>query len=290
MAQGQPALLRAGEPDLAGAGTGAQCLIAVPLAIGERVLGVLLLSDSRSPHAFDEEHLESAIRLAGQAAVAIQTAALFDQLQEATVGIMQALGEAIESRDHYTSGHVEEVSGYAVELAAAMGLSHGDVETVRRGALLHDIGKIAVGETLLQKRGPLTEQEAEEMRQHPAIGAAIVQHVKSLSSVVPVVLYHQEKFDGSGYPQGLKGKEIPLGARIIAVTDAYHAMTSHRPYRQSLGHAHAVAELRRCAGTHFDPDVVEAFLQVLERQDCVEKGVVPTLDRDEDPLEERAAS
>ncbi len=290
MTQGRPALLRAGEPGLAATGPHAQCLIAAPLAIGERVLGVLLLSDSRSAHAFDEEHLESTIRLAGQAAVAIQTAALFDQLQEATVGIMQALGEAIESRDHYTSGHVEEVSTYAVELAAAMGLGHADVETVRRGALLHDIGKIAVGETLLQKRGPLSEQEAEEMRQHPAIGAAIVQHVKSLSSVVPVVLYHQEKFDGSGYPQGLKGKEIPLGARIIAVTDAYHAMTSHRPYRQSLGHAHAVAELRRCAGTHFDPEVVEAFLQVLDRQADGANGAVPSFNDGENPLEDRAAS
>jgi putative nucleotidyltransferase with HDIG domain len=214
VAAGRPLLLRAGDPGMAALGLHAQCLIAAPLAIGDRALGVLLLSDSRSTHAFDAEHLESTVRLADQAAAAIQIAGLFDQLQEATVGIMQALGEAIESRDQYTSGHVEEVSEYAVDLAVAMGLSRDHVETVRRGALLHDIGKIAVGETLLQKRGPLTPHEAAEMRQHPAIGAQIVQHVKSLTDVVPVVLYHQEKYDGRGYPQGLNGKEIPLGARI----------------------------------------------------------------------------
>ena len=289
VAAGQPLLLRAGDPGMAALGLHAQCLIAAPLAIGDRALGVLLLSDSRSTHAFDAEHLESTVRLADQAAAAIQIAGLFDQLQEATVGIMQALGEAIESRDQYTSGHVEEVSEYAVDLAVAMGLSRDHVETVRRGALLHDIGKIAVGETLLQKRGPLTPHEAAEMRQHPAIGAQIVQHVKSLTDVVPVVLYHQEKYDGTGYPQGLKGKEIPLGARIIAVTDAYHAMTSNRPYRPSLGHEHAVAELRRCSGTHFDPDVVAAFLQVLEAQQD-RLGAAPPLAQDGGPFEERAAS
>jgi HD-GYP domain-containing protein (c-di-GMP phosphodiesterase class II) len=127
------------------------------------------------------------------------------------------------------------------------------------------------------------------MRQHPAIGAQIVQHVKSLTDVVPVVLYHQEKYDGTGYPQGLKGKEIPLGARIIAVTDAYHAMTSHRPYRPSLGHDYAVAELRRCAGTHFDPDVVDAFLQVLEAQ-RERLSASPRLEEDGGLVEERAAS
>ena len=300
LAGGRPLLLRAGAPGLARAGPigqSAQCLIAVPLAIGERegvcntpLRGALLLSHCHSAQAFRAEHLESAIRLAGQAAVALQTADLFDQLHEATVGIMQALGEAIESRDHYTSGHVEEVGGLAVDLAVALGLDDAQIETVRRGSLLHDIGKIAVAETLLQKRGPLTPAEIETMREHPAIGAQIVQHVKSLAPVVPLVLYHHERYDGSGYPRGLRGREIPLGARIIAVADAYHAMTSDRPYRQGMSQHQAVAELRRCAGAHFDPVVVEAFLRVLEQRAATADGDAASDGHGCEDLEHRAAS
>lgn len=293
MEQRRPLLLHAGAAELATEGfigQSAQCLIAVPLALNERVLGVLLLSHSHSPHAFDDEHLESAIRLAGQAAVAIQTADLFDQLHEATIGIMQALGEAIESRDEYTGGHVEEVSGYAVDLAVSLGLGGMEIENIRRGSLLHDIGKIAVGETLLQKRGPLSPEELEAMRQHPEIGAQIVQHVKSLTNVVPLVLYHQEKYDGSGYPQGLRGEEIPLGARIIAVADAYHAMTSQRPYRASMSQDDAVAELLRCAGTHFDPAVVDAFLRVLVQRYSSRHGVRALPVDEEEMAGHRAAS
>jgi len=266
LAGGRPLLLRAGAPGLARAGAlgqCVQCLIAVPLAIGERLLGVLLLGHCHSALAFGEEHLESAIRLAGQAAVAIQTADLFDQLHEATVGIMQALSEAIERRDQYTSGHVDEVARFAVDLAVALGLDDAAIETIRRGALLHDIGKIAIGETLLQKRGPLTPEEIEVMRKHPAIGAQIVQHVKSLAHVVPLVLYHQEKYDGTGYPRGLRGPQIPLGARIIAVCDAFHAMTDNRPYRSGMGTVDALSRLRKAAGSQFDPEVVDGFGEIL---------------------------
>jgi putative nucleotidyltransferase with HDIG domain len=293
LAGGRPLLLRAGAPGLAHAGVlgqSAQCLIAVPLAIGERLLGVLLLSHGHAAQAFGAEQLESAIRLAGQAAVAIQTADLFDQLHEATVGIMQALGEAIESRDHYTSGHVEEVGGLAVDLAVALGLEDAEIETVRRGALLHDIGKIAVGEQVLQKRGPLTPAELEVMRKHPPIGAQIVQHVKSLAAVVPLVLHHHEKYDGSGYPQGLRGKEIPLGARIIAVADAYHAMTSDRPYRPGMSQHQAVSELLRCVGTHFDPAVVEAFLRVLQQRAATAHEDATAAGRGSEDIGHRAAS
>jgi putative nucleotidyltransferase with HDIG domain len=203
---------------------------------------------------------------------------------------MQALGEAIESRDHYTSGHVEEVGGLAVDLAIALGLEDAEIETVRRGALLHDIGKIAVGEQVLQKRGPLTPAELEVMRKHPPIGAQIVQHVKSLAAVVPLVLHHHEKYDGSGYPQGLRGKEIPLGARIIAVADAYHAMTSDRPYRPGMSQHQAVSELLRCVGTHFDPAVVEAFLRVLQQRAATAHEDATAAGRGSEDIGHRAAS
>jgi HD domain len=169
-------------------------------------------------------------------------------------------------------------------------LDDAAIETIRRGALLHDIGKIAIGETLLQKRSPLTPEEIEVMRKHPAIGAQIVQHVKSLSHVVPLVLYHQEKYDGTGYPRGLRGPQIPLGARIIAVADAYHAMTSDRPYRQSMSPQQAVAELLRCAGTHFDPLVVDAFLCMLQQRTTTAHEDATAAGHGSADVEQRAAS
>ncbi len=132
------------------------------------------------------------------------------------------------------------------------------------GALLHDIGKIGVPDEILRKAGPLTDEEWELMKRHPELGAEIVAPVKKLVDVAPIIRSHQEKFDGSGYPDGLRGEEIPLGARILAVVDAYGAMTDERVYRKARSHEEALAELRRCAKTHFDPEVVDAFLAVLE--------------------------
>ncbi|MBK8597387.1 MAG: HD-GYP domain-containing protein [Holophagales bacterium] len=180
------------------------------------------------------------------------------------------LTAAVESRDPYTEGHMQRVSVYSVRIARRLGLPDEEIEDVRLSALLHDIGKLGVPDSILFKPEPLFGDDLEKMRAHAAIGARIAEKAGVLRSAVPVILAHQERFDGDttgeypGYPQGLKGEEIPLASRIIAVADAYDTMTTNRPYRRALGRERALAVLAEERGRQFDPSVVDAFLADLE--------------------------
>lgn len=176
---------------------------------------------------------------------------------------LSALLGALDARDQYTGSHSQAVVELARTLAERLGLSAEAVETARQVALLHDLGKVGIPDTVLQKPGPLTELEWELMRQHPAIGARIVSMIEPLAHLAPAIHAEHERWDGAGYPAGLAGEEIPVAARITLACDAYHAMISDRPYRQALGHDRAIAELRAHAGTQFDPAVVRALLAVL---------------------------
>lgn len=181
-----------------------------------------------------------------------------------------SLAKVEEIKDPYTRGHSERMRTYAVAVAQALGLSEREVEEVGYGAILHDIGKIAIPTEILHKPARLTSEEMQAMRQHPVVGQNIIGELDVLAGVQILVRHHHERYDGQrqepamGYPDGLKGEEIPLGARIIAVVDAYDAMTTDRPYRRGMPHEHAVAELSRHAGSQFDPQVVDAFISVLE--------------------------
>ncbi|HYN22215.1 MAG TPA: HD domain-containing phosphohydrolase [Thermoanaerobaculia bacterium] len=184
--------------------------------------------------------------------------------------VAQALTQAVEAKDSYTEGHLRRVSEYAVAVGSRMGLRGHDLEMIHYASLLHDLGKIGIPEEILRKRGALTEQEAETMRRHPDIGARLLEKLDLLRDAAPLVRAHQERFDGEtdgtlhpGYPFGLKGEEIPVGARIIAVVDAFDAMTTTRPYRAALPVESAIAELRNQRGKQFDPQVVDAFLDEL---------------------------
>jgi hypothetical protein len=184
--------------------------------------------------------------------------------------VTQALTQAVEAKDSYTEGHLRRVSEYAVSVGSRLGLRGRDLEMVHFASMLHDIGKIGIPESILGKRGALDEREAEIMRRHPDIGARLLEKLDLLRDAAPIVRAHQERFDGlmegtrhPGYPFGLIGDEIPLGARIIAVVDAFDAMTTTRPYREALPVESAIAELRRERGLQFDPAVVDAFLEVL---------------------------
>lgn len=146
-------------------------------------------------------------------------------------------------------------------VAERLGWDEGDIDVLRMGAALHDIGKLAVPERILRKAGPLDEDELEAMRRHPEEGARMVARHRSLQLVVPAVLYHHERWDGTGYPVGVEGEAIPPEARVLAVVDAFDAMTTDRPYRRALPQSHAVAELERCAGTQFDPEIVRVFVE-----------------------------
>jgi HD-GYP domain-containing protein (c-di-GMP phosphodiesterase class II) len=185
------------------------------------------------------------------------------ELERAYVETVRALACAIEARDPYTGGHVDRVAAYATSLGRELGWSDDDLRALEVGALLHDIGKIAVADAVLQKTAPLDEHEWAVMRLHPTLGADLVRGWAALQPALPAVLYHHERYDGSGYPTGLAGPAIPAMARIVAVADAFDAMLTDRPYRAGLPLAAAVDELARCAGTQFDPAYTAAFLATL---------------------------
>lgn len=185
------------------------------------------------------------------------------QLADLYLATIKSLALAIDAKDQYTHQHILRVQRYAVAIARHMGVSGTELEGVNTGALLHDIGKLGVPEYVLLKPGRLTEDELEKIKKHPEIGAAILDPVEFPWPVLPVVKYHHEKWDGTGYPEGLKGEEIPRTARILAVADVYDALTSTRSYRSAWTHERAVETIRTDAGTHFDPQVVDAFLEVI---------------------------
>jgi diguanylate cyclase (GGDEF)-like protein len=178
--------------------------------------------------------------------------------------IVRSLAAAVDVRDGYTREHSRLVSELSAAIARRIGLPSSDVARISVGALLHDVGKIGVPDAILAKEGRLSPEEWECIREHPGLGKRIVEQAPELTDVVPLVFHHQERWDGNGYPGQLRGDDIPLGARIIAAADAYHAIRSDRPYRAGRSHREAMRELRRCSGEQFDPRVVEALLAVLD--------------------------
>src|SRR5580765_2581118 len=186
------------------------------------------------------------------------------ELQDAYRTTLEALGSALDTRDVGTESHSRRVHGYALATARVYGVPEPDLPALAHGVLLHDIGKIGIPDGILLKPGPLTDDERKIMRRHPEIGKRLIEKIPFLQGAVPIVYSHHEKWDGSGYPRGLSAEEIPVGARIFAVVDAFDAMTFDRPYSKAISFDAAKAELKRCAGAHFDPSVVEAFLRVPE--------------------------
>jgi len=184
-----------------------------------------------------------------------------------SIATIRSLATAIDARDPYTRGHSEEVTRLAVQLARELGWSGSDLEMLEFTALLHDVGKIAVPDYILRKVEPLKPNEWNIIRLHPYHSAQIVKPIASLQRIIPWIYHHQERWDGTGYPDGLKGEDIPLASRIIAVVDAFNAMTTERPYRKALSVKRALAEIKRGAGKQFDPAVAEVFLRVLAISD-----------------------
>ena len=186
------------------------------------------------------------------------------ELEQSYDATLEALGGALDLKDSETVGHCKRVTAFTMALAKAMNLPLETLPQIARAAFLHDIGKMAIPDRILQKQGPLNDEERGVMRTHCEIGHKMLLRIPFLREVAEIVLSHQEFYDGSGYPRGLRGDEIPLGARIFAVADAVDAMLSDRPYRKALGVDHARREVKRCSGTQFDPNVVEVFLSLPE--------------------------
>ena len=192
------------------------------------------------------------------------TRSLANDTNDMILSTIYALAATVDAKDHYTYGHSKKVSKYSSDLATALGYPEARISTIRTAGLLHDIGKIGVADEILSKNSALTDEEWEPIHSHPTMGVSILKHVDSLKDCLVGVLYHHERFDGSGYPQGLKGDNIPLDARVLAIADTYDAMTSSRPYRTSpLTREQAIAELIRCAGTQFDPVIVQEFVKMM---------------------------
>jgi PAS domain S-box-containing protein len=245
---------------------------AVPLIAKGQLKGVLEIF-RRKPLQPDPEWEEFLESLASQAAIAIDNAELFRDLQRSNEELMQAYeftlegwAKALELRDRETEGHCQRVTEMTLRLGRMMGMSEEELVDLRRGALLHDIGKMGIPDSILLKRGPLSEAEWEIMRQHPTYAYQMLSATSYLRRALDIPYCHHEKWDGSGYPRGLKGEEIPLAARIFAVVDAWDALNTNRPYRQARSKEAALEEIRTQAGKHFDPKVVETFIRLIQEE------------------------
>lgn len=236
-------------------------IVAVPIQRQERVLGVLFCLDKlESDFTTQDSKLLSSI--ANETAIYLENSTLFSDARGMMMGLLHALTSAVDAKDTYTCGHSQRVALFGREIAVRAGLADPLLERVYMAGLLHDVGKIGVPEEVLRKPGKLTDDEFDAMKKHVEIGARILKDVRQIGDLIPGVLYHHERYDGKGYPHNLAGQDIPLVARILCVADCFDAMTSNRTYRKALPIEVALMEIRRCAGTQFDPILADAFLSI----------------------------
>lgn len=240
--------------------------IEVVLRSRDRAIGMLDLarSDEQPPFDAAERHLIEVF--ASQIAAALDNARLYRALKDQYEQMIAALAGAIEARDSYTYGHSQQVTRYAVRLAMELGLREDEIKRIHYAGLLHDIGKIGVRDDVLLKAGPLNAEELIQMRQHPQIGVRILEQIHGLRDILPLIAAHHERVDGNGYPLGLRGDEIPLGARILAVADAFEALTADRAYRAALDPEQALQVIQRGRGSHWDAQIVDVFVAMMRRE------------------------
>jgi hypothetical protein len=239
---------------------------AVPIAWDGTVKGAVLVASTDPASDFGAAELESLEKLSSVGAAALEHAEMRDELERSVEASVEAMAYAVDMRDEYTARHSDEVVELAVAVGERLKLGEEALSELRFGARLHDLGKIAIPDAILRKNGPLDPDEWDVMREHSVIGAQMLERASGLGSVAEIVRSEHERWDGGGYPDGLTGTEIPLASRIIFACDAYHAMTSDRPYRRAMQQWTAVSELRDCAGTQFDPAVVEELVRVLRKR------------------------
>ncbi len=250
----------------------------VPAYFRESLLGILMLGEKVNGKTFKKDELDFFTALANDVAMALRNAFLFEDLQleiernkKLFLETTMALSAAIDAKDHYTRGHTTRVTGYSLAICKHIILEHNNnldakfLNNLHVASLLHDVGKIGVPEAILNKNGSLTDEERKKINEHCLIGAMILEPIKDLDEVILGVKYHHERYDGEGYPEGLKGDKIPFIASIISVADSYDAMTTDRPYRAALTKEEAMFELEGCSGTQFHPDIVKMAVALYKR-------------------------
>lgn len=238
-------------------------LVSVPVKINQKKMVILTLCNTRPFYTRDD--LDFLFIIATYTAVIIKNKLLYNELRQSFLDTVNALVQTVEAKDPYIAGHSQRVTEYSLEIGRYLKLSRKEMEMIRFCGLLHDIGKIGISDSLLNKPSPLREEEYELIKEHPIIGEQIVKEIKFLELGVPLIRHHHERYDGKGYPDGLEGEKIPLLARILTVADAFDAMVSTRPYRRALTFGEAKKELEQKAGTQFDPRIVKIFCKILDK-------------------------
>ncbi|NOX20355.1 MAG: HD domain-containing protein [Nitrospirae bacterium] len=247
---------------------GFKSVILSPLIGKKKTIGLIIVSDKKDGNEFFAGDVKLLNTISSFTAIFIENALLTEEIQEFYLGTIRSFVKALEARSLWTAGHTERVTHYALAIGRQLGLSEKELERLRICSLLHDVGKIAIPDSLLNKMDKLDEKEWEEVRRHPLIGAEILSGLSGFYEVIDCVRYHHEHFDGTGL-LGLKGEEIPLLARVLAVADAFDAITYDRPYRMRRPKSFAIEEIKRYSGRQFDPQVVKAFLNWIESSDNI---------------------
>jgi HD-GYP domain-containing protein (c-di-GMP phosphodiesterase class II) len=235
-------------------------IICVPMILSGRLIGIIEVLNKNDGEGFNEQDLETLVCVASTYAIIIDNTRLHNQVIDAYKSTIKALAAAIDAKDPYTCGHSQRVMEYSLKIGYLLSLNKEEMETLEYASILHDIGKIGISDQILNKPGMLTPEEWSIMREHSAIGANMIKTIPFLENASDIVLHHHERWDGKGYPNGLKGTTIPLGARIIAVADTFDTMTTNRAYRSALPVDYAISELICYAGTQFCHSCVNAFV------------------------------
>ncbi|UCC13057.1 MAG: GAF domain-containing protein [candidate division WOR-3 bacterium] len=236
-------------------------IIAVPLIAKGKIIGVAEVLNKRGNRKFNKVDMELFASLGHQIAIAVENASLYKEIDEMFLASIRAIVEAVDAKDPYTRGHSGRVVDYSLVVGEAMKLGKDEMRRLEVSAILHDVGKIGIPDRILGKRGKLTVEEENQMQRHPALGSSIIEPIDKLKNLVPNIMHHHERFDGKGYPDGLRGEEIPFFARIIGIADSFDAITTDRPYRRRKTRRTAFNELKKHSGTQFDPKLVTIFVR-----------------------------
>jgi len=242
---------------------GSQYFLTLPVFLKEKLSAVIAFGQSE-PMAQSEEDLNLARQMADQVAVALANSTLIEELNRLNWGTLKALARTVDAKSSWTAGHSERVADIALKIGKSLGLDPNSLINLQRAAFLHDIGKIGVPVAILDKPGKLSHEEFNIIKAHPRMGERILEPIKAYDEIIPMVVEHHERFDGKGYPDGLNGSSISLGARILAVADVFDALKSDRPYRDGMPFEQVIGIIKQEASQQFDPDIVNAFLTVVE--------------------------